>query len=354
MIHKDVIIVGGGISGLSAAKILSQYNLSVTIIDRNDYLGGQLKKQTHKLKSFDNQRGFEIIHSLIKLLKEHRNIEIILNTTSSAIYEDLILTATNKDNYLKYKAKTYLIATGSIDKHIAFENNDLPGIFPSSVIQTLMHVYGIVPEKELLIFGSGNVALIIASYLIEAGLKVKAIVEESDHVLGDDMYLNKIHDLGIQLYLNYKIDKAIGETAVEAVKIKHVKNKSEVIIENIQTLCVASGLSPLIQLLNMSGVKMSYKTYLGGFVPVLNEFNQTSNPNIFACGDVTGIEDANISMYEGYLAGLGILKHLGYQNDEIDEQLNLYQEKLHKLKEIMHIHYDTNNQKTLKEGPYVL
>lgn len=354
MIHKDVIIVGGGISGLSAAKILSQYKLSILIIDRNNYLGGQLKKQTHQLKSFDNQRGFEIIHPLIKDLKKQSNIEIILNTTSSAIYEDLILTALNKDKYLKYKAKAYMIATGSNDKHLAFENNDLPGIFPSSVIQTLIHIYGIMPEKELLIVGSGNIALIITNYLIEAGLKVKAIVEESEHILGDDMYLNKIHDLGIPFYLNYKIDKAIGKTAVEAVKIIHVKDKSEVIIENIQTLCVANGLSPLTQLLNMAGVKMTYKTYLGGFVPVLNEFNQTSNPNIFACGDVTGIEDASISMYEGYLAGLGVLKHLGFQKHEIDEQIKLHQEKLHKLKEIMHAHQNTSNQKSSKEGPYVL
>ena len=236
MIHKDVIIVGGGISGLSAAKILSQYKISVLIIDRNNYLGGQLKKQTHKLKSFDNQRGFEIIHSLLTDLKEHSHIEIILNTTTSAIYEDLVLTAINKDRYLKYKAKAYLIATGSTDKHLAFENNDLPGIFPSSVIQTLIHIYGIIPEKELLIIGSGNIALIITLYLIEAGLKVKAIVEESEHILGDNMYLSKIHDLGISFYLNYKIVKAIGKTSIEAVKLIHVKDQSEVVIENIQTL----------------------------------------------------------------------------------------------------------------------
>ena len=354
MIHKDVIIVGGGISGLSAAKILSQYDLSVLIIDRHHDLGGQLQKQTHEYPSFNHQRGVEIIHSLIQDLTEDHLFEVMLNTTASAIYDDLVLTALHHHTYLKYQAKAYIIATGSTDKHLAFENNDLPGIFPSSVIQTMMHIHGIKPENQVVIVGSGNTALMTALYIVDSGAEVCAIIESSEHILGEDRYISKIKGLGIPIYLNYEIDQAIGEQSIEAVKLVHIKDRSEIILHNVHTLCIASGMSPLTPLLNMAGVKMDYKGYLGGFVPILNELNQTSNPNIFACGDATGIEDAEIAMNEGYLAGFGILKHLGIQNNEIDKQIKSLQQKLQLLKEMMHQDQKTNNQHVLKEGPYVL
>ena len=354
MIHKDVIIVGGGISGLSAAKILSQYDLSVLIIDRHHDLGGQLQKQTHEYPSFNYQRGFEIIHSLIQDLTENHPFEVMLNTTASAIYEDLVLTALNQNTYIKYQAKAYVFATGSTDKHLAFEHNDVPGILPSSVIQAMMHIHGMKPHNQVVVIGSGNTALMTAIYVMEAGVEVIAIVESSEHILGDDINVMKVKRLGIPIYLNYEIDQAIGEQSIEAVKLIHVKDRSEIILDNVHTLCIASGMSPLTQLLNMAGVKMTYKAYLGGFVPILNAYHQTSNPNIFACGDVTGIEDAEIAMYEGYLAGFGVLKHLGFQTPDIDAQIKTYQQKLQLLKEKMHQDQNIDNQNVLKEGPYVL
>jgi pyruvate/2-oxoglutarate dehydrogenase complex dihydrolipoamide dehydrogenase (E3) component len=84
-------------------------------------------------------------------------------------------------------------------------------------------------------------------------------------------------------------------------------------------------------------------------VPTLNTYYQTSHPNIFACGDVAGIEDARVAMYEGTIVGLSVLRQLGIQRLNIDQLIKTYQEKVTQLKDAMH-HKDNG----YKEGPYVL
>jgi len=349
MIHKDVIIIGAGIAGLSAANILSQYEVSTLLIDRQPMVGGTLIKQTHPMHAWDDQKGFDIIHPLYESIQESKYVDVILNTTASAIYQDFVLSTVSQDVYKTYQAKAYIVAAGSQHKHYAFENNDLPGIMPSSVIQTMMHTYGILPRGDTVIIGSGNHAYILTVQLMEAGVSVKAIVDMHMYISADEIYVSKIKAFGIPIYVHHQVLEAMGKESLEAVKIIHIKDGEETLLEGVSTLCVAGGMSPATQLLHMAGVKMTYEAYLGGFVPTLNAHYQTSHPNIFACGDVTGIEDARVAMYEGTIAGLSVLKQLGMKRLNIDQLINTYQEKVTQLKDAMH-HKDNG----YKEGPYVL
>jgi sarcosine oxidase subunit alpha len=103
MIHKDVIIVGGGPAGLCAAKMLADQNVSVLLIDRNPNLGGQLVKQTHKFfgseKQYARNRGFEIAEILIKEISDKPNIELLLGATVVGLYKDLVLSVAKDEKY---------------------------------------------------------------------------------------------------------------------------------------------------------------------------------------------------------------------------------------------------------------
>ena len=362
MIYKDVIIVGGGPAGLCAAKMLVGFNLSVLIIDRDQHLGGQLIKQTHKFfgseKQYAKNRGFEIAKILIDEITNKPNIEIMLGAFVTGIYKDHVITLVKDNHYLKYKAKAFIIATGASEKSLAFENNDLPGIYGAGAIPTLMNVYGIMPEDDVLMVGSGNIGLIVSYQLLQAGVNVKGIIEASSNIGGYKVHASKLKRLGVPFYMQHTVKRAIGSQQLEAVEIikltddfQPLENETKVI--DVKALCIAVGLSPLSQLLSMAEVNMKYVKELGGLVPILNNLNQTSNPSIFACGDVSGIEEASSAMMEGSIAGLGVLKHLELTHPDHDALLKSYHLELSALRHSSYGEKTLSGLSKLAGGPYV-
>jgi sarcosine oxidase subunit alpha len=335
--------------------------VSVLLIDRNPILGGQLVKQTHKFfgseKQYARNRGFEIAEILIKEISDKPNIEWLLGATVVGLYKDLVLSVTKDEKYCKYQAKSIIVATGASEKSLAFENNDLPGIYGAGAIQTLMNLYGIVPEDEVVMVGSGNIGLIVSYQLMQAGVKVKAIVEAASAIGGYKVHASKLKRLGIPFYMQHTVKRAIGTDRLEAVELVKLDDRFNEVANTSFTmptkaLCVAVGVSPLSQLLGMIDVEMKYVKELGGLVPVLNELNQTSNPNVFACGDVGGIEEASSAMMEGYIAGLGALKQLGHPHPKHDELISMYHHELELLRNSSYGEKTKAGLKKLHGGAY--
>lgn len=341
MVNKDLIIIGGGPSGLCAAKIALESNISVLIVDRDPHLGGQLVKQTHKFFGSKNQfaktRGFNIAKKLIKQIEDNPKVEILSNTTVVGLYPDRVVTILKDDEYIRYHAKAIIVATGASEKYLAFENNDLPGIYGAGAVQTLMNSYLVLPGQEVVMVGSGNIGLIVSYQLMQAGVKVKAIVEAAPTIGGYKVHASKIKRLGIPILTSTTIKRAIGEKELEAVELVSLDSNWQEIPNSKKTikadsLCISVGLAPLHQLLSMVGAKMKYISELGGFVPTNDENYQTTIPSVFTCGDVMGIEEASSAMMEGYLVGLHVSKHLSKPHPKQEELLIHYEKQLKQLR----------------------
>ena len=82
---------------------------------------------------------------------------------------------------------------------ILFPGNDLPGVYGAGAVQTLMNMYGVRPGKSVLMIGSGNIGLIVSYQLMQAGVKVKALVEALPHIGGYAVHASKIRRLGIPI-----------------------------------------------------------------------------------------------------------------------------------------------------------
>lgn len=338
MINYDLVIIGGGPAGLSAAKIAAEAGVASLIIERDFNVGGQLVKQTHMFfgseKQYAKTRGIDIAKILVKdVLGYPELIKVMTNTTVVGIYKDKVITILNNEKYSKIKAKTIIIATGASEKFLAFENNDLPGIYGAGAVQTLMNVHGVLPGETVVMVGSGNIGLIVSYQLIQAGVHVKAVLEAAPTIGGYKVHASKLKRLGVEILTSTSIKKAVGASTLEKIivaKLDDNWNYIEGTESEIQTdvLCISVGLSPLSNLLSMVEAKMKYVPYLGGEVAVINKFHETSVENIFVAGDVCGVEEASSAIVEGYFTGLIVSEILGHKHPNHDSLYRDFESQL--------------------------
>ena len=207
MLDKDLVIIGGGPAGLTAAKITAAAGISCLLIDRNPHLGGQLIKQTHMFFGSEAQyaktRGIDIAKKLINEVENNALIEVWNDSTVIGLYKDSVVTVLKKEKlfnrYLKIQAKAIIVATGASEKVLAFENNDLPGIFGAGAVQTLMNVYGVKPGNNILMVGSGNIGLIVSYQMIQAGINVVGVIEAAPKIGGYKVHASKLRRLGVPI-----------------------------------------------------------------------------------------------------------------------------------------------------------
>ena len=339
MREADVLIIGGGPAGLSAAIECGRSGVNTIIVDDGLKLGGQLVKQTHKFfgsaKQFAGKRGINIAKDMINEVMSLQSVDLIANSTVLGLYNDGVAVYEKDGSHYKVKAKRVIVATGAKEKMLLFENSDLPGVYGAGAVQTLMNVYGVKPGERALMVGAGNVGLIVAYQLIQAGVIVVGIVEASSKVGGYQVHADKIRRMGVPIYLNHTIVKADGPGYVDTAIISEVdKNFDPIVgtekIFDVDVVCIAVGLSPLVEILGESDVKIEYIPELGGYVPIHDENMKTNIDNIYIAGDASSIEEATSAILEGRIAAINVLKSLGDSYDE--DSLTKAKEELSQLR----------------------
>ena len=326
----DLIIVGAGPSGLSAAIEAAKRGLEVVVFDENEKPGGQLFKQIHKFFGSKEHkakiRGFKIGEDLLNEADE-AGVKVVLNATVCGMYKDKEITVRIGDEIHHFKGDSIIIATGAAENMVTFPGWTLPGVIGAGAAQTMMNLHGVKPGSRILMLGSGNVGLVVSYQLIQCGCQVVALVDAAPRIGGYGVHAAKVARTGVPFYLSHTIVKAEGDDHVTGVTIAEVDSSFKFIPGtekhfDVDTICLAVGLSPMSQLLKMSGCKMEDNPKRGGQVPICDEYGRTSIPGVFVAGDVSGIEEASSAMIEGRMAGIAAAEYLGYiDKTELDENL---------------------------------
>lgn len=330
MKRYDLIIVGAGPSGLSAGIEAAKRGLRVVIFDENEKPGGQLFKQIHKFFGSKEHRakvrGFVIGQQLLDEAAE-AGVEVVLNATVIGLYQDKEVVVKRGDEIEHFKGNAVIIATGAAENMVTFPGWTLPGVIGAGAAQTMMNLHGVLPGKRVLMLGSGNVGLVVSFQLEQCGCEVVALVDAAPRVGGYGVHAAKVARTGVPFYLSHTIVKAEGEECVTGVTIAEVDSKFQFIPGtekhfDVDTICLAVGLSPMSQLLKMAGCKMEDNPKRGGQVPICDEYGRTSLPGVFVAGDVSGIEEASSAMIEGRMAGIVAAEYLGYmEKEDLDTEL---------------------------------
>ncbi len=322
--NVELAVVGAGPAGLSAAIEAAKEGAEVLVIDENLTAGGQLFKQIHKFFGSEAQlagvRGIDIGRGLLEEMRTH-GVKLWLDSVCVGLSGDRELEVVRNGFSQTVKAKEIVLATGAAELPVVFPNWTLPGVVGAGAAQTMVNIYRVLPGSTVLMVGSGNVGLIVAYQLLQAGVRVLAVVEAADRVGGYGVHASKIARAGIPILTSTSIKCAHGDREVEAATIVKVDQSWNAIPGTEQTLkvdtiCVAAGLRSLGELAWMANCKFSYVPELGGYVPAHNEWMESTLEGVYVAGDLAGVEEASTAMEEGRLGGISVARDLGYLSED--------------------------------------
>jgi NADPH-dependent 2,4-dienoyl-CoA reductase/sulfur reductase-like enzyme/Fe-S-cluster-containing hydrogenase component 2 len=298
----QVLIIGGGPAGMSAALELGKMGVKCIICDDKQELGGKLSLQTHNFfgsirDCYAGSRGMDIGLTLESQVKENKNLKIWVNSPVVGVFSDGFVGVVKNGKYVLVKPDKLLITTGAREKTLAFPGCDLPGVYGAGAFQTLANRDLIKPTNKLFIVGGGNVGLIGAYHALQAGIDVIGIVEALPEVGGYKVHLDKIKRLGVPVYTSHTVLRAEGKEHLERVVISKIDDKfqpvpgSEAVFE-ADTLLIAVGLTPVDEV-KKQAEKFGLKTY--------------------GAGDAAVIAEASAAMISGRMTAREILIDMGFE-----------------------------------------
>ena len=309
-IGTDVLIVGGGPAGMSAAVSASSSDgVKVTVVDDNPQLGGQIwRAEVGKIKSADAR---ELITSI------DRNKIEILNNASVFAGDNSSLLAETPAGLIQIEYKKLILATGARERFLPFPGWTLPNVFGAAGLQALVKGGLSVQDKRVVVAGTGPLLLVAAEYLKSKGAHVLAICEQTSNKKLDRFALglwrtpSKIAQ-GISLrgkirripyYRNSWVSAAHGESEVRRVTIQRFGTTADI---ECDMLACGFHLVPNIELAQLLGC-----TTVDGYVAV-DDYQQTSVPNIYCAGEPTGIGGVDAAVVEGKIAGFAAAEQIAH------------------------------------------
>ena len=265
--HCDVLIVGAGVAGLTAALRIAPAGLRTLIVDDGSEPGGTLIGQSIEI---EGNPADQWIAGTVDELSGYDNVTWLHSATAWGYREQnlIIIAEKNPDQPMLYirthriRAKKVLIATGSIERSLVFSHNDRPGIMMASAILTYVTRYAVKPGNRIALFTNNSSAYSVARELSVAGIKV-AVIIDSRQQIGDAAGL--IHD-ETRILTGHEVTTTFGRSRIRGVRVRDRKTGASRRID-CDLLGVSGGWNPTTHLFSQSRGKLEYDSGLETFVP---------------------------------------------------------------------------------------
>lgn len=311
-LFHDVAVIGAGAAGLTAALTAAHAGAKVLLVEENPILGGSLSYHHFTEKGYADY----LYQKLVDDVEAHQNIDVLLNATCNAWFVDNYLPIIQGKRMFKARAKQCIVTTGSLEQHVVFRNNDLPGIVMSSAVERMIKLYGICPGKTAVVLAGNDHALNTALMLNEEGVDVKAVIDmRADGV--NKTLVSELLKKDISYKAGHTVYEAFGKKGnkhIKAVEVRAIVAKGEVgkVSELIECdlLCMSSGFMPTYQLLCQAGGKLVYEDEHARFRI------ENLPKNLHIAGSVNSIHGLEEVVADGKKAAVMALNLLGFSTEQ--------------------------------------
>ncbi len=271
----DLLIIGGGIAGLQAAKAAGEAGVKVLLLEQTSHLGGRAPVDGVEI---DGALAEDWIAATQAALREMDNVTIRTRCMGAGIYdhgyvlgyERLADHAPRNDGprhrLWRIRAKQIITATGAIERPLSFAGNDIPGVLLASAVRDYVVNYATSPGDRTVVVTNNDDAYRTAITLKEAGLDVPAIIDARPE--GGGALATRAAELGIRIENGKGIAKVKGGKRVEGVALCAQAGEGAVLEEiACDAVAMSGGWSPVVHLWSHCGGKLIWDEANAHFRP---------------------------------------------------------------------------------------
>ncbi|MEH6442262.1 MAG: sarcosine oxidase subunit alpha [Oceanospirillaceae bacterium] len=321
--HADIVIVGAGPAGLSAALVAARSGARVIIADEQAEFGGAL---LHSKELIDGEPADQWVAKVVAELAEHKEVQMLPKSTVNGYHDHNFVTiherctdhiadraAKNQSRQRMHRVRTkwVVLATGSHERPLVFSNNDVPGCMQASGVSTYINRYAVVPGKQLVLMTTNDNAYNTAFDWKAAGREVVAIVDTRKQGAGA-VVVEQAKTLGIKIINGSGVVEAHGSKRVTGVSIATINEAGDKVTGAVNqlscdTVASSGGWSPAIHLSCHTGSRPVWSDEAIGFLP-----GPTVQKQLTA-GAIEGAYDLASCLAQGTAAGISAAQNAGFE-----------------------------------------
>lgn len=297
----DVLVIGAGPAGLAAAATAAAAGADVIVCEQDLRPGGELQFESARIEGLTGPQWVERSRALL----EAARARLLCGTIVIGMYEERVLAlrqpegrARLDDELLLVSPRVRIVATGALERPIAFAENDKPGVMLLGAIERYASRYAVRAGNEAVIFGNHDRLYPAALRLREQGIRIRAIVDPRPRPALDS--LDELERQGTRILSGHVLERALGRMRVRGARIGAI-GTGEAVELSCDLIAVSGGWTPSIELALQAGAKPRYASELGAFVAP--DEGETLAAGVLTAGSAAGHLELSQALLDGAHAG---------------------------------------------------
>ena len=307
--HCEVLVVGAGAAGLSAALAAARHGSRVIVADEQAEFGGWLLSSSTLI---DGGSSDVWIEEAVTSLQSHPNVVLLPRTTVFGLYDHMLVMACERlvgqhssihglprERLHQIRAKHVVLATGALERPLTFANNDLPGVMLPSALLTYLNRYAVAPGNDLVLATTNDQAYDAAFAWHDCGKKVAAICDSRSEL--QPTLMMRCEERSIKVLQEHTVTEARGRKRLDGVFVARLSSDKSSLIGKSHAigcdlLATSSGWNPVIHLNAQTRAMARWDEDEVSFLL------DSTSPNVVTAGAINGSRTLAACLREGVTA----------------------------------------------------